>query len=282
VKIVFYGVRGTSPVTQPGFQVFGGETTCLAVEGKGGGRLILDAGTGIRAAGHVLRRDPRDFSVSVLLTHYHLDHLMGVMSFAPLYDKRWSVEFVGPLLDEGTPEQAITILLGKPFWPVQVRTLPSQIRFTTLPVLHPKEPMSWAGLTVRCAPVHHSEGCTAYRIEEPCSGRAFVFATDLEWGASSESEREVFFDLCVRPVPVDLLVMDGQFTRANYESHRGWGHSTIEDIVEITGRLDIKTALITHHSPEADDRRLEEAERELETVGGTIRLARQGLEVVLL
>jgi ribonuclease BN (tRNA processing enzyme) len=206
---------------------------------------------------------------------------MGVMSFAPLYDRRWAVEFVAPLREEVTPEQAITILFGKPFWPVRLRTLPSRIRFTTLPDQHSKQPLTCAGLTVRWGPVHHSEGCTAYRIEEPSSGRAFVFATDVEWGASSQLEKEVFLDLCGRPEPVDLLVMDGQFTRANYESHRGWGHSTIEEIAEISGRLEIENTLITHHSPESDDRRLEELEKDLEILGGTVHLARQGLEVVL-
>ena len=50
MKIKFYGTRGSIPVTEPEYQIYGGNTSCVAVC-YDGGIGIFDAGTGIRNLG---------------------------------------------------------------------------------------------------------------------------------------------------------------------------------------------------------------------------------------
>jgi glyoxylase-like metal-dependent hydrolase (beta-lactamase superfamily II) len=52
----------------------------------------------------------------MLLTHYHLDHLMGLPSFPPLYRKKWTIEIVAPIREGVPASQAVRRILDKPFW----------------------------------------------------------------------------------------------------------------------------------------------------------------------
>ncbi|MGB0525990.1 MAG: hypothetical protein ACPGJS_23620, partial [Flammeovirgaceae bacterium] len=54
-KIKFYGTRGSIPICDLEYQLFGGNTTCILIdlihEGESKVLGILDAGTGIRKLG---------------------------------------------------------------------------------------------------------------------------------------------------------------------------------------------------------------------------------------
>ena len=67
------------------YMKYGGDTTSVLVEGDAGERVIIDAGTGIRQLGQRIEagRVPRRFCF--LITHYHLDHIMGLPSLSLLY-----------------------------------------------------------------------------------------------------------------------------------------------------------------------------------------------------
>ena len=62
---------------------YGGNTSCVAVTLSDGTLLALDAGTGIRSLGLALADEPA--RMNVLLTHLHLDHIQGLMFFAPAF-----------------------------------------------------------------------------------------------------------------------------------------------------------------------------------------------------
>ncbi len=50
MKVTFWGVRGSIPTPQAANLGFGGETACVTIEAEGA-RLVLDAGSGVRALG---------------------------------------------------------------------------------------------------------------------------------------------------------------------------------------------------------------------------------------
>ena len=50
MKAEFWGVRGSIPVADPGALRYGGNTSCVTVRLGDGSLVVLDAGTGIRAA----------------------------------------------------------------------------------------------------------------------------------------------------------------------------------------------------------------------------------------
>ena len=86
-------------------QRYGGNTSCLEVT-AGGRRLIFDAGTGIRPLGlELARQAPID--IDIYFTHTHLDHIIGLTFFAPLFEKRNSVRlWAGHLQAAPRPEES--------------------------------------------------------------------------------------------------------------------------------------------------------------------------------
>ncbi|MCX6995848.1 MAG: MBL fold metallo-hydrolase [Kiritimatiellaeota bacterium] len=277
MKLFFGGVRGTGPVADLGFLEFGGETTALLVEGLAGEKIVLDAGTGLRLVNARLGAGAPGAPIQLLMTHYHLDHLMGLPSFGPLYNKLWAVEFAAPLREGVAAEDAVRRVLAKPFWPVQLEKLHARLSFTTLPA-QAGQPVRRGALDIRWCAVHHPEGCHAYRLDEPATGASLVFATDMEWALATPAEQRDFLNLCRHPRPAHLLVMDGQFNRAHYAKFKGWGHSTWEDCVDVARTAQVRRLLITHHAPQNDDSLLLDVERAVQRALPGAGLARGGLE----
>jgi phosphoribosyl 1,2-cyclic phosphodiesterase len=282
MKITFYGVRGTSPVTQPDFAKYGGETTSILVEGEGGELIAVDAGTGLRNLGRDLEATGRDGrELLFLMTHYHLDHLMGLPAFAPLYREGTSLNIAAPRREGRTPKTVISRIFSAPLWPLQIDRIPARIEFLTLPAASAAAPLARGGLRVTWAPLHHPGGSTAYRFDEPATGASFVFATDVEWGESTPAERKAFLRLGGDPAPPGLLAFDGQYGKTEYPRFRGWGHSAREDAAEAARLVGAKRLLVTHHDPGKDDRALAAAEQELVRAHPAARLAREGMTIEL-
>src|SRR4029078_2665847 len=83
-KVTFWGTRGS--IATPGAETtrYGGDTSCVSVEGRDPAHLlVLDAGSGIRRLGLVL--EPAVTRIDLMLTHLHLDHIVGLGFFAPLF-----------------------------------------------------------------------------------------------------------------------------------------------------------------------------------------------------
>jgi ribonuclease BN (tRNA processing enzyme) len=280
MKLTFGGVRGTSPVAQPGFMKFGGETTSMLIQGTGGEQLLIDAGTGVRELGMQLAAAPASKQVMVLLTHFHLDHLMGLPSLQLIYRPDWSFLFGAPADDRADIGEIISRIMDPPYWPLQMEDLKSRLKF------QPLEHRSCAGvrcgaLWIRWCGLHHPGGSFAYRIDEETTGSSILLATDMEWSTSSAIQKKELLDLCVDPCPVDLLVMDGQYFPEVIDQYRGWGHSSWRDAAEVAEACGIGKLLITHHDPMKDDAALEQELLRARAVYPWIDFARDRMQVDL-
>lgn len=273
MKILFGGVRGTSSRAQSGFMRYGGETTSVLVLGEGGEHVILDAGTGLSTLGHRLKKKPPQ-NLLLLLTHFHLDHVMGWPSFPLLYQPGVTLHVAVPRRFGGRKKarHILSQLMHQPFWPVQIDRVKATLRFLEVP-------RHYGRLDIRWCPVHHPGGCAAYRLDEPTTGHSMVFATDVEWGRASDRERRQFLRLCREPSPCRLLLFDGQYARRNYSAVTGWGHSTWEDAVEVARATGARRLLVIHHAPDRDDGQLACVEHRLAAALPGARLARGGRQV---
>jgi len=276
MRIVLGGVRGTSSISHPEFMRFGGETTAVLVESSSGACILMDAGTGIHQLGCRMEKNPLPKSILLLMTHYHLDHLMGLPSLTLLYRRDVSLTIASPRRDGRTPEEVLPPVMSQPYWPVEMDDLHGDIHFLNWEKEASETPYLFDGLEIRWCSVRHPGGCTAYRIDEP-GGGSMVFATDIEWLIASDAEKKAFLSLCREPGPPSVLLFDGQYSREEYAQHKGWGHSSWQDAVEVAGMVEAERLLITHHSPRNNDRALEAVERELQAVFPAGALARDGM-----
>src|SRR5215813_1351997 len=96
MNIRFWGVRGS--IASPGHDTaaVGGNTSCVELT-CGDTKIVLDAGTGLRALGNhlVARAKGDELKVSLLLSHYHWDHIQGLPFFVPMYMKGTSLTIIG-------------------------------------------------------------------------------------------------------------------------------------------------------------------------------------------
>ena len=89
LQIQLLGVRGSVPVHGPAFARFGGATSCVfCLAGKEA--ILLDAGSGL--LWEELPQALPEKHFSVLLTHAHVDHILGFPMFAPLFDKTYGCD----------------------------------------------------------------------------------------------------------------------------------------------------------------------------------------------
>lgn len=275
MKLIIGGCRGTSPVAQPDHMGYGGETTAFLIEGAAGERILIDAGTGVRTLGRRLEESGAATAL-MLFTHYHLDHVAGLPSLGLIYNPRWTLEIASPKRGGHVVGEVVPRLMHKPFWPLQVEDLKARIAFTTLRGSASVHPRTFGGLQIRWCPVHHPDGCTAYRIDEPATGASCVIATDIEWPASTDEERVRFLALCSAPRPPGLVVIDGQYDEAEYAAKRGWGHTSWPAALELARSVGAPSVLVSHHDPQCDDTILAARDTEILRSWPAAALAREG------
>ncbi len=278
MRLFFAGTRGSAPVTAPDRAVYGGDTTCLLVTGVGGEQVVLDCGTGLPSLTN--RLDTRS-DLMVLLTHFHLDHLQGLVTFAPLYAPDTRVLLAAPPADGHTVESAVGGLMQAPYWPITLDQVGSKLSFGDLPSASGETPLRTGGLEIRWAPIPHPGGCTAYRLDEPATGASAVVATDAEWDDAPAHIRADFVRLCTDPAPCAVLVCDGQYDSDAMPQRRGWGHTSRQTAVALAEEVGAGRLLLTHHDPADDDATLAAREREIQIILPTAALARQGQELDL-
>ena len=276
MRLFIGGMRGSRPCTGGAFEEFGGDTTSLLLVGSHGERIVLDAGTGMLVVTEQLAKmEPGE--VTILFSHYHLDHMAGLMMNPLFHESGWSFTLAGPTFADGSVREAVTHLLTPPYWPISCEQMAARIEFADFNQDH----MQVGTLSVRKCPVSHPGGCVAYRIDNVENNLSLVLATDIEWRACTDTQEKSFMKLCCEPEPADMLIMDAHFTLADIDEFAGWGHTCWEDALEIATSAKVKRMLLAHHAPEADDETLHSREQQVKKrfPGSAFARAGQWLEI---
>lgn len=254
MRVRFFGVRGSCPCSSDEHRRFGGNTSCTTVEVGDEPPIILDLGTGLRPLGVELMAAARSRGSGVpvrpggplmeqwtaLLTHLHWDHLIGLPFFPPVLAPGSRLDVYGPQQEGGSIQEVVDSVVKPPFFPVQVDELHGSIVFhdTSDGVLQ----VGSARVLVRRVP--HVGTTLGFRIE--AGGASVAYLSDHQAPPDRHHVSPAVLELCTG---VDLLIHDGQYTRAEFEAKFDWGHSTPEYAVHVAAEAGVGTLALFHHDP---------------------------------
>jgi phosphoribosyl 1,2-cyclic phosphodiesterase len=222
---------------------YGGNTSCVEVTLSDGSTLILDAGTGIRNLGMALPRD--EGPIHILLTHLHLDHIQGLMFFAPLFRSECEITIWGPASPEASLRDRVARYISAPLAPVEVRELPSLLSFREA------EEVAWGigPARIRAHAVNHRGPTLGYRIEEGDASLCYIPDHEPGLGTPLSELDDDWISGFELARGASLLIHDCQYTDEEYPAHLGWGHSPLADALELGDRCGAKRLLLFHHDP---------------------------------
>jgi ribonuclease BN (tRNA processing enzyme) len=257
-------VRGSTPAPGGDFVRYGGHTSCIAVFGDTDHRptLLLDAGTGIRMVPDLLSGSA--FRGSILLSHLHWDHVMG-LPFCTATDRPDSeVDLYLPAQGGLSGRDLLARTMSPPIFPIEPEGLRGGWRF------HAIEPGTLAvgGFAVRCAELAHKGGRTyGYRIVDRAGSVAYL----PDHCPARRCDEEVLELIG----GVDVLVHDAQFLDAERQVADAFGHSTVGDAVALAARAGVGRLVLFHHAPARTDRQLDDLAATV-SAPMPVTLARQG------
>jgi phosphoribosyl 1,2-cyclic phosphodiesterase len=274
LRVRFWGVRGSIPTPGPDTVGVGGNTACVEVCG-GGSRVVLDAGTGLRGLGNALVAAGEHRDVTVLLSHVHWDHVMGLPFFTPIYMPGVKLNVASGPAGRQPLREILRRQMSAPMFPVDLGDVGATL---TCQTLAEGRTFSVGALEVEMARLNHPDPVYAYRVSY--GGRSVVFATDTEHYACVDPR------LARLARGADLLIYDAQYTPEEYAgevgpSRVGWGHSTFAAGAELARLADVGRLALFHHDPGRNDAAVEAIVDRARALFSPSFAAREGLTVAL-
>ena len=291
MDIRFWGTRGSLPTPGPDTVRYGGNTSCVEIRSAKGTLIVIDCGTGARPLGDALLASSASAGTPtqghVLIGHTHWDHIHGLPFFGPLFQPggRWSL--YGP---RGLGISLAETLAGQmqyAYFPVSVDQLEAVVEYHDLV----EGQFEIDDVTVVTHYLNHPALTLGFRIE--VDGWCVVYASDHE---PHDPDLAVGGDLTTSRLDAahadfiagaDVLIHDAQYLASEYEEKRGWGHSTVEYVVDVARLAGVGRVLLHHHDPRRTDTAMDDivhAAAELARARGyegTVDATREGETLVL-
>jgi phosphoribosyl 1,2-cyclic phosphodiesterase len=251
MNIIIRGVRGSIPTADPYTVYYGGNTSCAEVS-EDGWELVLDAGSGIRYSHRGNRPDNK--RIDILLSHLHLDHILGLGFFQPLFDPEMEIHIWGPASTTHSLHSRLTRFLSPPLFPVLIRNLPCRL---TLHELDNNE-FQIGPFRIQAHYVIHPGPTVGYRVTGQRSVFTYIPDHEPALGRNGIPDNPRWisgFDLATC---ADLLFHDSQYSNEEYQFRTGWGHSSMDDALRFASLTGVKRVLLAHHDPDHSDHQLDE------------------------
>lgn len=252
MEVRFWGTRGSIAAPGPETIRYGGNTTCVEVLLEDGQRVILDAGSGIRALGLALSLSGQPIECYLLITHIHWDHIMGFPFFAPIYVKGARIRIDGCKRAMEGLRMTLNKGMVDGVFPVEFDSLSDRIE----PLYRLSQgPLQIGSALVEGVELRHPQGGMGFRIRQ--GDRTLVFLTDNELSPHPVNGRSQahYVSFCRG---ADLLIHDAQYLPGEMAAKRGWGHSDCVSAVNLALEAGVGRLLLTHHDPDRTDQQVDD------------------------
>ena len=268
-KITFWGVRGSFPTPDSDKINFGGDTSCVSIE-TANQILILDMGTGVRKLGQQIMSSPNSPKIiNIFLSHYHWDHMFGLLMFAPLFSDKYEINIYGKN-DRLKLKDIIKHMLNPIFWPASFNDFKAKLNLHTI-----EDKINLSDNLIVKSQIHnHPNGAFSYKIL--VDNKKITYITDCEYVSGNISKKLIQF-----AKNSDLLIHDSHFTKEDLPSHKGWGHSSWDQAVAMAEKSNSKQLALYHYNPDYDDKTIKLIEKQAQQKFKQTIAPKQGLVIYL-
>ncbi len=165
MKVKFWGVRGSIPISSPKNSKYGGNTSCVEVNCDDK-TIILDSGTGIMPLGHdimsknIVKKNNKK-RLYIFFSHVHWDHIQGFPFFRPAFDPEFEINIHSSLHDEIDIESALCGQMTAPYFPLQLKDMSACMNFNNI---RSDENIQIGNVAVKSVLLDHPNGAIRYKI----------------------------------------------------------------------------------------------------------------------
>lgn len=236
MNVTFWGTRASYPFFTPQHAHLGGDTSCVGLEVPQS-RLFIDAGTGLMHA------EPSDGHDVIVLSHFHLDHVLGLPYF--LGKKRQGSLTLASANCSSEQEliAKVNSVYGGVGFPVSLSLISPQMQFMALP-LEPSQVGVW---TIRACELNHPGRAFGYRIGVESGRGEVVYLSDHEHGTEADARMVEFSREAA------LVIWDSSYDDLTFSGFKGWGHSTWQEGVRFREACQAQRLALSHHDPSRTD-----------------------------
>lgn len=279
MRVKLWGIRGSAPVSGRRFDRHGCATTCIEARPNSGRAILLDAGSGLLNRAHA---NPDGQPPAICVSHYHLDHILGLPFFPGIYDPSKLPDIYLPnFTDSADPAENLARLFDGALFPLAFSDLPPQ----KLHPFRPGESFRIGDALVETAPTCHAGGCSAFRVS--ADGATFAYSGDHEipLDSADPEKSRVNAGLAEFLSAAGLVLADCHYSPADHLKRQGWGHSDYAQWRGLLAGGKTRKLVFCHYSPDYDDEcidaMLAEARRLYAGSGLEILPGREGMEIEL-
>jgi phosphoribosyl 1,2-cyclic phosphodiesterase/DNA-binding response OmpR family regulator len=255
VQVTFWGTRGSISKPGPTTLRYGGNTSCVELRSNSGTLVVLDCGTGALGLGERLLGAAAGSPVDghLLISHTHWDHIQGIPFFAPLFQPGNTWNIYGPRGLGHSIRETLAGQMEYSYFPVTTEQMGASVEYHDLV----EGQFEIGDITVTTQYLNHPALSLGYRLE--ADGVVVVYASDhephhrplAEGGDLSTSSADAHHAAFLQDA--DLLIHDAQYLASEYPSRVGWGHSTVEYVVDAATQAGVAKVALYHHDPGRHD-----------------------------
>ncbi|MEA3306477.1 MAG: response regulator, partial [Elusimicrobiota bacterium] len=251
IRLTIWGAR-SMPYSIPNLHSkYGRQTSCISLETKEH-IFIFDAGTGIVELGEEIMAKKNYYKeIWLFLTHFHLDHIIGLGNFKPIQDPNFIIHLVGA----NDPEKSLREMAQQAFYSsFSLAESTPKAKIDLYEVLEDNYELV-PGVKVKTMYSNHPTNTLVYSFET--MGKKIIYAPDSEiWGdATAFQDYDEKFGLFCEDC--DILIHDTNYDDKDYETYKKRGHSGLSIVVDFAAeKAKAKELIFFHLNMAYDDDRL--------------------------